>query len=41
MKHCPHCGAPCSAGTEPFACPACGEKFGCIVDEDDFKKINE
>ena len=27
MKHCPHCGAPCSAGTEPFACPACGEKI--------------
>ena len=26
---------------ENLVCPACGEKFGCIVDEDDYKKISE
>ena len=24
-----------------IVCPSCGEKFGCIVDEDDYKKISE
>lgn len=42
---CPSCGdAVCFDGEldpENMICPACGEKFGCIVDEDDYKKISE
>ena len=42
---CPSCGETvCFDGEldpENLLCPACGEKFGCIVDEDDFKKIEE
>ena len=26
---------------ESIVCPACGEKIGCIVDEDDYKKLSE
>lgn len=42
---CPSCGETvCFDETldpENLTCPACGEKFGCIVDESDFKKISE
>lgn len=42
---CPSCGETVcfdeSLDPENLTCPACGEKFGCIVDESDFKKISE
>lgn len=42
---CPSCGETVcfdqELDPENLLCPACGEKFGCIVDEDDFKKIND
>ena len=42
---CPSCGETVcfdqELDPENLICPACGEKFGCIVDEDDFKKISE
>ena len=42
---CPSCGETvCFDGEldpENLLCPACGEKFGCIVDEDDYKKLSE
>ncbi|MBQ9805203.1 MAG: hypothetical protein IJW49_01665 [Clostridia bacterium] len=42
---CPSCGEiVCfNQETDPenLVCPACQEKFGCIVDEEDFKKIEE
>ena len=42
---CPHCGETVcfdqELDPENLVCPACGEKFGCIVDEDDYKKISE
>ena len=42
---CPSCGETVcfdqELDPENLLCPACGEKFGCIVDEDDFKKISE
>ena len=40
---CPACGETVcfdeSLDPENLTCPACGEKFGCIVDEDDYKKL--
>lgn len=40
---CPSCGETVcfdqELDPENLVCPACGEKFGCIVDEDDYKKI--
>ena len=42
---CPSCGETVcfdeSLDPENLTCPACGEKFGCIVDEDDYRKLNE
>ena len=42
---CPSCGETVCFDSEldpeNMLCPACGEKFGCIVDEDDFKAISE
>ena len=42
---CPSCGETvCFDETldpENLVCPACGEKFGCIVDEEDYKKIEK
>ena len=42
---CPSCGETVcfdeSLDPENLTCPACGEKFGCIVDESDFKKIDK
>ena len=42
---CPSCGdTVCfdqELDPENLRCPACGEKFGCIVDEDDLKKIDD
>lgn len=42
---CPSCGETVCFDSEldpeNMLCPACGEKFGCIVDEDDFKAITE
>lgn len=42
---CPSCGETVcfdqELDPENLTCPACGEKFGCIVDEDDYKKISE
>ena len=42
---CPSCGETVcfdqELDPENLVCPACGEKFGCIVDEDDYKKISE
>ena len=42
---CPSCGETVcfdqELDPENRVCPACGEKFGCIVDEDDYKKISE
>ena len=42
---CPSCGETvCFDQTldpENLICPACNEKFGCIVDEEDYKKISE
>ena len=42
---CPSCGETVcfdqELDPEKLICPACGEKFGCIVDEDDFKAISE
>ena len=42
---CPSCGETVcfdqELDPENLICPACGEKFGCIVDEDDFKEINK
>ena len=40
---CPSCGETVcfvsELDPENLLCPACGEKFGCIVDEDDYKAI--
>lgn len=42
---CPSCGETVcfdqELDPENLVCPACGEKFGCIVDEDDFKKLGK
>ena len=42
---CPSCGETvcfdCELDPENLLCPACGEKFGCIVEEDDYKAISE
>ena len=42
---CPSCGETVcfdqELDPENLVCPACGEKFGCIVDEDDYKKIKK
>lgn len=42
---CPSCGETVcfdqELDPEHLVCPACGEKFGCIVEEDDYKKISE
>ena len=42
---CPSCGETVcfdqELDPENLVCPACGEKFGCIVDEDDYKKISD
>ena len=42
---CPSCGKTVCFDSEldpeNLLCPACGEKFGCIVDEDDYKAITE
>ena len=42
---CPSCGETvcfdAELDPENLTCPACGEKFGCIVDEDDYKKLSE
>ena len=42
---CPSCGETVcfdqELDPETLVCPACGEKFGCIVDEDDFKKLSD
>ena len=42
---CPSCGETVcfdqELDPETLTCPACGEKFGCIVDEDDFNELNE
>ena len=41
---CPSCGETvcfdAELDPENLVCPACQEKFGCIVDEDDFKKLD-
>ncbi len=41
---CPSCGETVcfdeELDPENLVCPACGEKFGCIVDEEDYKKID-
>ena len=42
---CPSCGETVcfdqELDPENLICPACNEKFGCIVDEDDYKQIQE
>ena len=42
---CPSCGETVcfdqELDPENLICPACGEKFGCIVDEDDYKKLDD
>ena len=42
---CPSCGETVcfdeELDPENLVCPACGEKFGCIVDEEDYKKIDK
>ena len=42
---CPSCGETVCFDSEldpeNLLCPACGEKFGCIVEEDDYKTISE
>ncbi len=42
---CPSCGETVcfdqELDPENLLCPACGEKFGCIVDEDDYKTIQD
>ena len=42
---CPSCGETVCFDSEldpeHLVCPACQEKFGCIVDEEDYKKIEE
>ncbi len=42
---CPSCGETVcfdqEMDPETLTCPACGEKFGCIVDEEDFNELNE
>ena len=42
---CPSCGETVCFDSEldpeNLLCPACGEKFGCIVGEDDYKAISE
>ena len=42
---CPSCGETVcfdeELDPENLVCPACGEKFGCIVDEEDYKKIEK
>ncbi len=42
---CPSCGETVcfdqELDPETLTCPACGEKFGCIVDEEDFEDLND
>ena len=42
---CPSCGETVcfeeETDPETLCCPACGEKFGCIVDEEDYQKITD
>ena len=42
---CPSCGDTvcfdCELDPENMICPACGEKFACIVEEDDYKALSE
>ncbi len=42
---CPSCGETVcfdqELDPENLVCPACGEKFGCLVDEEDYKKLSE
>ena len=42
---CPSCGETVcfdqELDPETLTCPACGEKFGCIVDEEDFQDLND
>ena len=42
---CPSCGETVcfdqELDPETLTCPACGEKFGCIVEEEDFNELNE
>ena len=42
---CPSCGETIcfdeSVDPEELTCPACNEKFACIVEEDDLKKIDD
>ena len=42
---CPSCGETVcfdqELDPETLTCPACGEKFGCIVDEEDFEQLTE
>ena len=42
---CPSCGETVCFDSEldpeNLLCPACGEKFGCIIEEDDYKSISE
>ena len=42
---CPSCGDmvcfDCELDPENMICPACGEKFACIVEEDDYKALSE
>ncbi len=42
---CPSCGETVcfdqELDPENLICPACGEKFGCIVDEDDYKELEK
>ena len=42
---CPSCGETVCFDSEldpeNLLCPACGEKFGCIIEEDDYKTISE
>lgn len=42
---CPSCGETIcfdkELDPENLTCPACGEKFGCIVEEDDYKKLSD
>ena len=42
---CPSCGETVcfdqELDPETLTCPACGEKFGCIVEEEDFNELSE
>lgn len=42
---CPSCGETVcfdqELDPETLVCPACGEKFGCIVEEEDYRKLSE